>query len=97
MTAANDLGLTTAVPARMEVLVDARLRPIRLGNLEVRFAAAPERLYWAGPWGKRGITGAGLVPRRAYRRRGARPGTRCTPPTRWPAPRFATTCGLGWL
>jgi len=30
MTAANDLGLTTAVPARIEVLIDARLRPIRL-------------------------------------------------------------------
>ena len=27
MTAANDLGLTTAVPARIEVLVDARLKP----------------------------------------------------------------------
>jgi hypothetical protein len=49
MTAANDLGLTTAVPARVEVLVDARLKPIRLGAQEIRFkAAAPSRLYWAG-------------------------------------------------
>ena len=32
MTAANDLGLTTAVPARIEVLVDARLKPIKLGT-----------------------------------------------------------------
>jgi hypothetical protein len=32
MTAANDLGLTTAVPARIEVLVDARLKPIKLGK-----------------------------------------------------------------
>jgi hypothetical protein len=49
MTAANDLGLTTAVPARIEVLVDARLKPIHLGNQEIRFkAAAPSRLYWAG-------------------------------------------------
>lgn len=49
MTAANDLGLTTAVPARIEALIDARLRPIRLGNQEIRFrAAAPSRLYWAG-------------------------------------------------
>ena len=49
MTAANDLGLTTAVPARIEVLVDARLKPIRLGAQEIRFkAAAPSRLYWAG-------------------------------------------------
>lgn len=49
MTAANDLGLTTAVPARIEALVDARLRPIRLGNQEIRFRlAAPSRLHWAG-------------------------------------------------
>lgn len=49
MTAANDLGLTTAVPARVEVLVDARLKPIRLDSQEIRFkAAAPSRLYWAG-------------------------------------------------
>lgn len=32
MTAANDLGLTTAVPAHIEVSVDARLKPIRLGK-----------------------------------------------------------------
>jgi hypothetical protein len=49
MTAANDLGLTTAVPARIEVLVDARLKPIRLESQEIRFkAAAASRLYWAG-------------------------------------------------
>ena len=49
MTAANDLGLTTAVPARIEVLVDARLKPIRLGNQLIRFkTAAPSRLFWAG-------------------------------------------------
>ena len=49
MTAANELGLTTAVPARIEVLVDARLKPIKLGSQEIRFRyAAPRRLYWAG-------------------------------------------------
>jgi hypothetical protein len=49
MTAANELGLTTAVPARIEVLTDARLKPIKLGNQEIRFKqAAPSRLYWAG-------------------------------------------------
>lgn len=49
MTAANDLGLTTAVPARIEVLVDARLKPINLGKQEIHFKfAAPSRLYWAG-------------------------------------------------
>ena len=46
---ANDLGLTTAVPARIEVLVDARLKPIKLGKQEIRFkCAAPSHLYWAG-------------------------------------------------
>ena len=49
MTAANDLGFTTAVPARIEVLIDARLKPIHLGNQVVNFkTAAPSRLYWAG-------------------------------------------------
>lgn len=48
MTAANDLGLTTAVPACIEVLVDARLKPIQLGKQEIRFkVAAASRLYWA--------------------------------------------------
>lgn len=47
MTAANDLGLTTAVPARIEVLVDARLKPIKLGSQEIHFKfAAPSRLFW---------------------------------------------------
>lgn len=49
MTAANDLGLTTAVPAQVTVLTDARLRPIQLGAQQIRFKqAAPSRLYWAG-------------------------------------------------
>ncbi len=48
MTAANDLGLTTAVPARVDVLVDARLKPIKLGCQEIHFKfAAPSRLFWA--------------------------------------------------
>ncbi len=49
LTAANDLGLTDAVPARIGVLTDGRLRPITLDNLTLDFqAAAPSRLYWAG-------------------------------------------------
>lgn len=49
ITAANDLGLTDAVPARIEVLTDGRLRPIKVGNLTIDFHyAAPSRLYWAG-------------------------------------------------
>ncbi|WP_420993007.1 DUF6088 family protein [Cupriavidus sp. 30B13] len=49
LTAANDLGLTDAVPARVIVHTDARRRGIRLGNLDVQFKhTAPSRLYWAG-------------------------------------------------
>lgn len=49
MTAANELGLTTAVPARIEVLTDARLKGIALGKQVIHFKpAAPSRLYWAG-------------------------------------------------
>ena len=49
MTAANMLGLTNAVPAKIEVLVDARLKPVELGNQRIVFRhAAPSRLYWAG-------------------------------------------------
>ena len=49
MTAANMLGFTNAVPAKIEVLVDARLRPVTLGNQKIVFKqAAPSRLYWAG-------------------------------------------------
>jgi len=48
MTAANTLGLTNAVPAKIEVFVDARLKPIELGNQKIVFKhAAPSRLYWA--------------------------------------------------
>jgi hypothetical protein len=54
ITAANDLGLTNAVPARIEVLTDGRLRSIRFGNLILAFRyAAPSRLYWAGHPGMR--------------------------------------------
>ena len=48
LTATNDLGLTTAVPARVTVHADARLRTIRLGKQEIRFKqATASRLYWA--------------------------------------------------
>jgi len=48
LTAANDLGLTDAVPARIGVLTDGRMRPIKLGNLTLYFqTAAASRLYWA--------------------------------------------------
>jgi hypothetical protein len=49
MTAANDLGLTDAVPARVTVHTDARRRSIKLDNLTIEFKpTAPSRLYWAG-------------------------------------------------
>lgn len=49
MTAANDLGLTNAVPAKIVVHVDARLRPIHLGNLIISFKpTAASKLFWAG-------------------------------------------------
>ena len=49
MTAANDLGLTTAVPARVVIHTDARRRLIQLDNLVIEFKhTAPSKLYWAG-------------------------------------------------
>jgi hypothetical protein len=49
MTAANDLGLTDAVPARVTLHTDARRRSIQLDNLVIDFRhTAPSRLYWAG-------------------------------------------------
>lgn len=49
MTAANDLGLTDAVPARVTIHTDARRRSIKLDKLVIEFKqTAPSRLYWAG-------------------------------------------------
>lgn len=49
MTAANDLGLTDAVPARVIIHTDARRSSIRLDNLTIEFKkTVPSRLYWAG-------------------------------------------------
>ncbi len=49
MTAANDLGMTDAVPARVTVHTDARRRSVKLDNLVIEFKqTAPSRLYWAG-------------------------------------------------
>lgn len=49
MTAANDLGLTDAVPARVTIHTDTRRRAIQLGQLIIEFKqTAPSRLYWAG-------------------------------------------------
>ena len=49
MTAANDLGLSDAVPGRVVVHSDARLKPLRLGNLTITFRpTSASKLYWAG-------------------------------------------------
>ncbi|PFH10134.1 Transcriptional regulator, AbiEi antitoxin, Type IV TA system [Collimonas sp. PA-H2] len=49
MTAANDLGLTDAVPVRVTVHTDTRRRAIQLDKLNIEFKqTAPSRLYWAG-------------------------------------------------
>ncbi|MGC9272229.1 DUF6088 family protein, partial [Acidiphilium sp.] len=54
LTAANDLGLSDAVPAKITVHTDARLRPLKLGEQIITFKpTAPSRLYWAGRPGMR--------------------------------------------
>lgn len=49
ITAANDIGLSDAVPARIIVQTDARLKSLTLGNLIIQFkTTAPSKLFWAG-------------------------------------------------
>ena len=49
MTAANDLGLTNAVPSKIVVHTDARIKSITLGQLEIIFKpTAASKLHWAG-------------------------------------------------
>ncbi len=49
MTAANDLGLTDAVPAKIVVHTDARRRAIKLGAVTITFRpTAASKLFWAG-------------------------------------------------
>lgn len=49
LSAANALGLTDAVPARVVVHTEGRLRPIRLDQLTIEFKpTAASKLYWAG-------------------------------------------------
>ena len=48
MTAANDLAFTNAVPAKVIVHTDVRIKPILLGNMKITFKqTAPSKLYWA--------------------------------------------------
>jgi hypothetical protein len=56
MTAANDLGLTDAIPAKIVVHTDARRRTLRLGNVVISFrATAASKLFWAGRPGMRDV------------------------------------------
>ncbi|MCE0521647.1 MAG: DUF6088 family protein [Methylacidiphilales bacterium] len=49
MTAANDLGLTNAIPGQVVIHTDARLKPLKLDKLNIQFKpSAPSKLYWAG-------------------------------------------------
>lgn len=49
LTAANDLGLSDAVPAKILVHTDARLTPFDLGGVHIDFKkTAPSKLFWAG-------------------------------------------------
>jgi hypothetical protein len=49
MTAANGLGLTHAIPAKVTIHTDCRRRSLQMGNLVIAFkVTAPSRLYWAG-------------------------------------------------
>jgi hypothetical protein len=49
MTAANDLGLTDAVPSRVTIYTDTQPRSIHLDQITIDFKpTAPSRLYWAG-------------------------------------------------
>nr|WP_246799691.1 DUF6088 family protein [Bradyrhizobium sp. CCBAU 51753] len=48
ITAANNLGLTNAVPAKVVVWTDARVKPIRLDKMVIDFKkVASSRLVWA--------------------------------------------------
>jgi Family of unknown function (DUF6088) len=48
-TAANDIGLSDAVPAHIIVHTDARLKSLALGNLIIQFRkTSPSKLFWAG-------------------------------------------------
>jgi Family of unknown function (DUF6088) len=49
MTAANELGLSDAVSGQVVIQSDARLKPIKVGNLPITFKmTAASKLYWAG-------------------------------------------------
>lgn len=49
MTAANDLGLTDAVPAKVIAHTERRLKSIELGKMKIEFRpTTTSKLFWAG-------------------------------------------------
>lgn len=49
MTAANDLRLTDAIPAKVIVRTERLLKPIELGNMKIEFRpTTTTKLFWAG-------------------------------------------------
>jgi len=49
MTAANDLGLSDAVPGSVVVRSDGRIKPLHLDNLTITFRpTSTNKLFWAG-------------------------------------------------
>lgn len=62
VTAANDLGLSDAVPARIVVHTDARLRTLTIGTQAIEFRkTAPSKLYWSGRPGMRVVQALGWL------------------------------------
>ncbi|MER9971350.1 hypothetical protein [Mesorhizobium sp. M0060] len=47
MTIVNDFGLATIMPARIEVLIDVRLKPIKLGSQGYNRVPHAHRLWQA--------------------------------------------------
>ena len=69
MTAANDLGLTTAVPARVVIHTDTRRRTIHLDNLTIKFKqTAPSKLLLVRPSSHAHRPGAPVAQGHAARR-----------------------------
>lgn len=54
LTCANELGLTNAVPGKVIIATDGRLKPIKVGKLTISFKlTAPSKLYWSDHPGMR--------------------------------------------
>jgi hypothetical protein len=68
ITAANQLGLTNAVPAKVTVHTDARLRPIHLDSLVINFKRRSEPAVLGGPAGDEDRSDASLATRYASSR-----------------------------